>query len=398
MWQFLVAAALAGSSGFFAGRCFSNANGDSTPDPASQQTRPRARRVKSPVPRDSNPPHAVGSSNLRSDDSIFRFSSQTRVSAAPGGKKSRRGNGNGKKGVDVQRFSVCLKKRKTGKSASKKCGSCCSTSKDGSLINWGLSAGIVYMLSAGKTEISKLSTAVDETARVIEEMKTELFKRKSACSMQISSSVTDGDAANVKETRGRHHQTKHNKSTTDRRSPDGMKDSGLFLSDDSDSASSVLTEEPQPEILEIDQLEAELECELQKLPGCFMEDDGLVGMKSSSSDKRDVGPEAESSESYHSNGVSPYELDQKLSRLLIGQQESHIVELESELHMSQSKLWEKEAELRALKDCVKRLTEFSLSSVADDEMEACVDEEKSSNQRGPSFNKSLAGTKRTIDF
>ena len=64
------------------------------------------------------------------------------------------------------------------------------------------------------------------------------------------------------------------------------------------------------------------------------------------------------------NGVSPFELNQKLSHVLIEQQENQIMELESELHSTQSKLNQKEAELLALKDCVRRLTDFSLSGVS----------------------------------
>lgn len=74
--------------------------------------------------------------------------------------------------------------------------------------------------------------------------------------------------------------------------------------------------------------------------------------------------EGQSSNSYQFHGVLPAELDQKLCHVLIGQQENQIVELESELNLAQSKLHEKEAELQALKDCVKRLTEFSLSTVS----------------------------------
>lgn len=71
-------------------------------------------------------------------------------------------------------------------------------------------------------------------------------------------------------------------------------------------------------------------------------------------------------EGYHGtdHGVSASELHQKLSHLLIKQQENHIMELESELHQAQSNLHEKEAELQALKDCVKCLTELSLSTVS----------------------------------
>jgi len=66
----------------------------------------------------------------------------------------------------------------------------------------------------------------------------------------------------------------------------------------------------------------------------------------------------------NSHGVSASELHQKLSHLLIKQQENQIAELESELHQAQSNLHEKEAELQALKDCVKCLTELSLSTVS----------------------------------
>lgn len=75
-------------------------------------------------------------------------------------------------------------------------------------------------------------------------------------------------------------------------------------------------------------------------------------------------PEGQNSNSYQFHGVLPAELDQKLCHVLIEQQENQIVDLESELHLAQSKLHEKEAELQALKDCVKCLTEFSLSTVS----------------------------------
>lgn len=68
--------------------------------------------------------------------------------------------------------------------------------------------------------------------------------------------------------------------------------------------------------------------------------------------------EGQSNISCQCHGVLPSELDRKLSHLLIEQLENQIEELESELHSAQSKLHEKEVEL----DCVKRLTEFSLST------------------------------------
>lgn len=70
--------------------------------------------------------------------------------------------------------------------------------------------------------------------------------------------------------------------------------------------------------------------------------------------------ELDNSESYQYSGVLPGELNQKLCHLLVEQQENQIMELETELNQAHSKLQQKEAELQALKDCVKRLTEFSL--------------------------------------
>ena len=74
--------------------------------------------------------------------------------------------------------------------------------------------------------------------------------------------------------------------------------------------------------------------------------------------------EGQSLDSCQFHGVVPAELDQKLCHLLIDQQENQIVELESELNLAQSKLQSKEAELQALKECVRRLTDFSLSTVS----------------------------------
>lgn len=60
-------------------------------------------------------------------------------------------------------------------------------------------------------------------------------------------------------------------------------------------------------------------------------------------------------------GVTPSELDNKLCHLVIDQQEKQISELESELALVQTRLHEKEVELQALRDCVRRMAEFSSS-------------------------------------
>lgn len=87
-------------------------------------------------------------------------------------------------------------------------------------------------------------------------------------------------------------------------------------------------------------------------------------MQTKTSEKEMDEPEAQRSTLFNYQGVSPFELDKKLSQLFIKQQENQIEELESELDLAHSKLQEKEAELQAMKDCVRRLTQFSLSNAS----------------------------------
>ena len=141
---------------------------------------------------------------------------------------------------------------------------------ESSLFGWGLGVGIMYMMSAGKTEISKLNMAVDETAKVVQELKTELYKRKSFHHLHISGPASKADAKSRKNN-SKHTQLALNKSNTQNVDPNDFKISGVPVIDDGGYASSVLTEEPEPRLLEMDELEAEFESELQKLPWCIME-------------------------------------------------------------------------------------------------------------------------------
>lgn len=128
------------------------------------------------------------------------------------------------------------------------------------------------MMSAGKAEINKLNTAMDETARIVRELKSELHKRKSPQKLQASGSASE-DGMNDQTTS--YKLTTHpglNKPSSENRGPNDMRISSFPVSD-GECASSVLTEEqePGPEVMDMDQLEAELESELQKLPWCITE-------------------------------------------------------------------------------------------------------------------------------
>ncbi|XP_022767388.1 uncharacterized protein LOC111311862 isoform X2 [Durio zibethinus] len=366
MWQLLLGAAVAGSTRFLTKHLF-HAN---PKNPISPNT------PNSNLDQEKQDPHLQnGFLESRCDsnweekqrqDGIFRFSSpesagKTGVKAKVRNlrknvvlkKAGKRSSGGGGGGVEVNRrkFAVCLKKRKTAKNVAYKCGS--FPSKDSSVFHWGLGFGIMYMMSIGKAEINKLNSAMDETAKVVQALKTELCKRKSSCNLQASNSANEV-ATSSKKFSGKDMQLLLDKSGKGHRGHYEIKVCRLPVIDDGEYASSVLTEEPEPEpeVVEMDELEAELESELQKLSETEV---------SAKSLHESVGQRFDS---YQCQGVLPSELDQKLCHLLIEQQENQIEELESELHLVQNKLSEKEAELQALKDCVRRLTNFSLSTVS----------------------------------
>ncbi|XP_028079489.1 uncharacterized protein LOC114281247 isoform X1 [Camellia sinensis] len=439
MWQVMLAAAVAGS-GFFAKR-FLNTTTTNSDDPNIEadtkcdQSKELQQHLTTPPSKpqlaihlafqscnDCKSESETQSSTAVGDGSIFMFSSPV----SKGGTGSRFGSkksGGNREGFKIsgfekverkcggfdqsksgKKFAVCLKKRRTSKNSPGKCESC--SSKDNSTFSWGLGVGIMCMMSAGKAEISRLNTAVDETTKVVQELKTEFSRRKSSRNLQVSSSKTEISTSPYK-TRGKHTEPIPQSSTENR---DNVQDSGVFVTEDGECASSVLTEEPQQEVLEMDRLEAELESELQKLPWCSTEASGFEGKISDICENEDASfegfykPDGQTSDSCQLSGVLPSELDQKLCHLLIEQQESQIVGLESELHLAQSKLHDKEAELQALKDCVKRLTEFSLATASDEESEAQKEEEKIidngdyDNNMGPESKRSVVGMKRSMDF
>ncbi|KAG8376525.1 hypothetical protein BUALT_Bualt09G0072500 [Buddleja alternifolia] len=408
MWQVLLAAAAAAGSGILAKKLI---------NPPIDTQKPISDFNQNDQKCDQNEylPHPNSVSHL-DDGKIFRFSSpetgskELKKNSGSGFRGVKKNSGSSKRGkkygcveggrkevvVDDdqrgnrsgKRITVCLKKRRTGKHVVGNCESCAS--KDNSF-GWGVGVGIMYMMSTGKAEISRLNCAMDETAKVVHELKAEISRRKSSHNVNV---LAENEAeANKKYIERSYNGPLFTKPSA--KSKDKIKTLGPALSEEGECSSSVLTEEQQPEVLEMDQLEAELECELQKLPWCATEGSGSERRTDFSEAevlaKECQTEEFENSNSYQYNGVLPVELDKKLSHLLIEQQESQIVELETELHQAHSKLHEKEAELRALKDCVKHeeTDDHAEDAEARDWMEA---------KPGFESTRSRVGMKRLMDY
>lgn len=125
------------------------------------------------------------------------------------------------------------------------------------------------MMSA-KSEISTLNTAIDETAKVVEELKIVVSRRKSSRGPDISRLRADGNAE-TKRSRNDCSQLSLDK-TSSGNILDSRPDSS-FRSNEGECGSSCLTEDLQSGV-SMDQLEAELQFELKKLPWCTAEASG----------------------------------------------------------------------------------------------------------------------------
>ncbi|CAJ1968484.1 unnamed protein product [Sphenostylis stenocarpa] len=398
MWPLLLVIAVAGSTGFATKRFLSSHR--------------NAGEVEHAYLHDPSAFSFSSSESASQREGVFTFSCSKCLTQQDGPKSRRsRASKNGVRApkVDVRseqrngrkRVRFVLKKREIAKNVAAQAPFC--SFKDNSLFGWGLCFGIMYMMSAGKAEINKLNKTMNETVKLVQELKSEVNRRKSSCDFQNLDSVVNG-VKNSCKIRGR-NEAMH-KNTNSKLRDTGLKIWIPAVNDCGECGSSALTEEPEPQVLEMDQLEAELEFELQKLSGC------TTGGPCYEEIKPNIDEFEAPDEGYHgtddwnvncseSHGVSASELHQKLSHLLMKQQENQIMELESELHQTQSNLHEKEAELQALKNCVKRLTELSLSTVSDDETQALTDPKGTSDCGNHNIDfelkHSVVGTKRPLD-
>ncbi|XP_057438349.1 uncharacterized protein LOC130730371 [Lotus japonicus] len=391
MWQFLLAAAVAGSTSFAAKHFLKPTNTQPVPDNTSNCHQP------------------LIECQPETENGIFTFSSSrslTQDGSSSNPKNSTKNRRRSKSGIRVAKVELrSAEHRKRGKRRRKTINSnniagkpaFCS-SKDGSLFSWGVSFGMMCMM-AGKSEISELNKTITETTKVVEELKSELKRRKSPRSHQDSVGNAGMESRRMSD---RNEEIMLKETNSELRETD-VKIWSLPVNDEGECGSSALTEESGPLVLEMDQLEAELEFEIQKLPGCTIDTNHDEEIRPKL-DEVEVpnegchGANDKNLNSYQYQGILASELNQKLSQLLIQQQENQIGDLESELNLAQCKLQEKEAELQALKDCVRHLTKLPLSTVSDDETDAVKGTiDWNSNATHSGINQSIVGVKRPLD-
>ncbi|KAF1860313.1 hypothetical protein Lal_00037651 [Lupinus albus] len=415
MWNVLLASAVAGSTGFVTKRLLTPRNTnhvDNINDPYSNAS--------------SYESDTLTDSETLSENRVFVFSTPESLNHKEGGgsqsRSKPRGSKNGcwvpnvehrnKGGKRLPPF--CYDKKITANkdlvekvpsfsSKALSLASFCILSSDDSL-SLALGLGTVYMMSAEIAEIDKLNKAMKGIAESVEELKSDLDRRKSPCAHRKLDSDGDIDFYSRK-MKSEHGEVMLKKTNTEFRGTDD-KIWSPFVHDSGECGSSSLTEEPEQLVLEMDQLEAELEFELQKLSGCTIDSPCYEETRPTLDELEDEDEDCNrvyvpNFDYSQSRGVLASELNQKLSDLLMKQQENRISELESELQLAQSNLQQKEVEIQTLKDSVKRLTELFLSTVSDDETQTLIDPKRSidlDNNNMYSFSKqSLVGAKRPFN-
>ncbi|KAF5182573.1 Polar localization during asymmetric division and protein [Thalictrum thalictroides] len=335
--------------------------------------------------------HCEGVSRTKEEKGIFKFSSlgrrESKIVRFKVSKSSFVDRNKVILGEDQRKngrkFSINLTNR-TGKIKLRK--HRLSTPKGSSFASSGLGVGIMYIASAAKAEIDKLNGAVDEATKV--DLKSKLHERKIFCELQ--------DSGHKK-----HFGT---------------------------SAEEALVNDKQ-QVIDVSNVEGANSVYTKVLDPNFTDDEEPSGRKRGISNFNEHNVEhlleATSSElssggllgphkvvdrdcyAFLYNGVSPFELERKLCRLLIEQQKSQILELESRLLSAETKLNEKVVELEALKNHVHHIKNLSLQTSSDEE----TDEETSNVELkiGSDANlrslidketprRQLIGTKRTIEY
>eukprot|EP01018_Ginkgo_biloba_P024082 Gb_00304 [translate_table: standard] len=258
--------------------------------------------------------------------------------------------------------------------------------RGGLLFSYGVGVGVMFMISSGKCEIDKLTAVLNQTVDLVKELKAELDGRKK----YSQNNRTSGGSRGIIDAYQEENLDKDAKYLVQKDAAGFAETPFQALSEDSESDTSVITEEAAQQVTEIAELEADLQAELEniqvnmtegnikhrrKISGLSeLDPDSLVDVVDGElylhwlPDHCDSVNKTPPVQLVHcdldNNGVSPYELDRHLRDLLEKQQEEKILELEAELKSTETRLRTKEQELQQWKDHVRCLTELSFGATS----------------------------------
>ncbi|KAM0943437.1 putative protein POLAR [Dioscorea sansibarensis] len=229
-------------------------------------------------------------------------------------------------------------------------------SKDVSSLNLGMGVGLIFLLVRSTTEFNKMTELRKEMEMLLRDVKCEIRKKDTmstrADSTSISFSVSDSSRNKI--TSENYGSSLHAIRT---HCPTEFKGSR--------SKCEIISESKH--CLKMDEMEAELEAEFQRLHLDLEGNnssvlpqhletplaDGGSSPTESLSEIFDGDDDINNDGSSEQFGVSPRELERKLHELLEAQQQGRIAELESALELAERRLQEKEMEICWWKDTAK---------------------------------------------
>ncbi|KAH7674994.1 hypothetical protein IHE45_08G109100 [Dioscorea alata] len=229
-------------------------------------------------------------------------------------------------------------------------------SKDVSSLNLGMGVGLIFLLVKSTTEFNKMTELRKEMEVLLRDVKCEIQKKDAVPTHADSSSISFSvsDCSRNKNTSGNY-----------RSSLCAIRTHCPTEFDGSRLKCEIISESTQ--YLKMDQMEAELEAEFQRLHLGLEDDnssvlpqhletqlaDGSSSPTESLSEIFDGDEDINNEGSSEQFGVSPRELERKLHELLEAQQQERIAELESALELAEQRLKEKEMEICWWRDTAK---------------------------------------------
>ncbi|PON99227.1 Myosin heavy chain-related protein [Trema orientale] len=235
-------------------------------------------------------------------------------------------------------------------------GRCRRESRDASF-NLGIAFGLLYLIGASKNEITKMVEVRKQMEILLQNIRDELQKNDSPFKPSQPSDHLAYSINNFRESSNSHTQLSPQTNfigTTSYMIPE----SETILQCSGSTERTMHEAEQECRLSEMDELEAELEAELERLQ-LHLDTENPVELPQQQRltvKAVVIDPQEVCTEELHT-GVRPIELERKLHELLEFRQQERIKELEEALECAKQKLGEKEAEVSWWKDTARLISQ-----------------------------------------
>ncbi|KAJ6849776.1 protein POLAR LOCALIZATION DURING ASYMMETRIC DIVISION AND REDISTRIBUTION-like [Iris pallida] len=222
--------------------------------------------------------------------------------------------------------------------------------------NLGMGMGLAFLLAKSAAEVNKMMELRGQMEMLLKEVRTEIRRKDAICSSSGSSSNNNNVSDSVTSSFGSSNRISISPPRCCGDASTGMAVSKDVCGAGVESESNYVTAGNTRNV-SLDQMEAELELELERLETNLEGQSSSAGRHRAELNHEKDDPSFESfgvtyeeegiipQDTHEYNGVSAHELERRLHELLATRQQEQIAELQSRLECMEQKLREKEFEL-----------------------------------------------------